>query len=124
MGRRDYQRLKLEKAFDKAEREAALRAQGGRCKYCLTPLTLKSVTVDHVIPRAKGGSNLSHNKVAACEPCNRAKGKMDVSKFLRLIHDPKPGDPLKFRMIWFEWRLNVALIQMEKRVMERIRGKR
>lgn len=124
MGRREYQRQRLERAFERAEREAALKAQGGRCKYCLKPMTLKEATRDHVVPRAKGGSNQKSNTVAACEPCNRAKGDQELSKFLRLIHDPKPGEPMKYRLIWFEWKLNLALIELERRIMIRVRGKR
>jgi 5-methylcytosine-specific restriction endonuclease McrA len=124
MRRRDYQRLRLERAFERADREAALRAQGGRCKYCLVPLSLKDATRDHVIPRAKGGSNHKENTVAACDDCNNAKGDMDVKRFLRLIHDPKPGEPMKYRLIWFEWKLNLALIELERRIMVRLRGKK
>jgi len=31
-------------------------------------------TVDHVIPRAKGGTDTRDNRVAACFACNQAKG--------------------------------------------------
>lgn len=115
-----FQQQKLDAAFDRADREAALKAQGGRCKYCLIPLTLKTATRDHVVPRSKGGSNLRHNTVAACESCNKAKGNKDAKLFLRLIHEPRPGEPIHYRLIWFEWKLNLALIRMEENIRKRM----
>lgn len=48
----------------------------GVCFYCGTFLTKGHPlrTVDHVIPRAKGGANRMWNLVVACKPCNRDKG--------------------------------------------------
>lgn len=40
------------------------------CVYCGRPAR----EVDHVVPVAKGGTNTTHNLVAACRACNRRKG--------------------------------------------------
>lgn len=40
------------------------------CVYCGRP----AGEVDHVIPVARGGTNTTHNLVAACRACNRRKG--------------------------------------------------
>ena len=40
------------------------------CAYCGN----KSSTVDHVVPRARGGSNNRKNLVGCCFPCNNLKG--------------------------------------------------
>lgn len=34
----------------------------------------RATTVDHIIPRARGGDNNPANLVAACKPCNGKKG--------------------------------------------------
>lgn len=44
-----------------------------KCFYCCVSLTMESVTMDHVMPLAKGGSNSRSNLVAACAPCNSFK---------------------------------------------------
>lgn len=46
-----------------------LRRDKHRCRYCGKTAT----TVDHVLPRSRGGSNHPGNVVACCEPCNRYK---------------------------------------------------
>ncbi|EXG80686.1 HNH endonuclease [Cryptosporangium arvum] len=40
------------------------------CAYCGRPAS----TVDHVLPRSRGGANSWANTVAACGPCNHRKG--------------------------------------------------
>ena len=44
---------------------------GWACQYCGAR---QNLTVDHVIPRSKGGSSDWTNIVASCAPCNRRKG--------------------------------------------------
>lgn len=44
------------------------------CWWCNTKLTLKTATVDHLIPLSRGGSNGTDNLVLACAPCNKARG--------------------------------------------------
>jgi 5-methylcytosine-specific restriction endonuclease McrA len=43
---------------------------GRRCGYCGGGAT----TIDHVLPRSRGGGNSWLNTVAACVPCNQRKG--------------------------------------------------
>lgn len=50
-------------------RRALLARDGHRCAYCAG----KADTIDHVIPRARGGANVWENVVAACKPCNNRK---------------------------------------------------
>ena len=61
---------------------------GGRCAYCDVELHrcagygsrkfgLPKGTVDHFIPRSKGGGNTRSNRVLACAGCNELKGDID-----------------------------------------------
>lgn len=45
----------------------------GMCVYCEKPLSLSSVTCDHVVPKTKGGSHAWENTAAACKECNAKK---------------------------------------------------
>jgi hypothetical protein len=53
-----------------------------KCYYCLASVQeLRSkgvyMTVDHVLPKSKGGSNEETNLVTACERCNNMKSDSD-----------------------------------------------
>lgn len=50
-------------------RPGVLARDGHRCGYCAGSAT----TVDHILPRSRGGGNTWTNTVAACGPCNQRK---------------------------------------------------
>ena len=53
-------------------RKNILKRDGYKCAYCGRgdlPLT-----IDHIIPKARGGEDSWENLVAACLPCNNSKG--------------------------------------------------
>ncbi len=51
------------------------------CVYCGAKHV--PLTIDHVVPRAKGGTNRVSNLVIACCDCNQKKGAMPVEEFLK-----------------------------------------
>ena len=55
----------------KITRRAVFARDDWTCQYCGSRTQL---TVDHVVPRSKGGGSTWDNIVAACAPCNRRKG--------------------------------------------------
>lgn len=63
-------------------------AQDGKCFYCGQVMYIP--TLDHRIPRTKGGHNGRNNIVAACDTCNREKGNMDEADFVALIKSRTP----------------------------------
>lgn len=56
-------------------REAVYDRDGNRCVKCGTT---KKLTLDHIVPRSKGGSNKPDNLQTMCRPCNNAKGDFYV----------------------------------------------
>lgn len=52
-------------------RREVLRRDKHACQYCGST---KQLTLDHVIPRSKGGKHTWDNVVTACERCNSRKG--------------------------------------------------
>lgn len=50
-------------------RRGVLRRDANRCGYCGKPAS----TIDHVLPRSRGGSNTWENLVACCLRCNNLK---------------------------------------------------
>ncbi|MBD2214310.1 HNH endonuclease [Calothrix sp. FACHB-156] len=51
-------------------RREVLKRDGHTCQYCGST---KRLTLDHVIPRSKGGQHTWNNVVTACERCNSTK---------------------------------------------------
>ena len=45
-----------------------------RCQYCGDKKTAAELTLDHILPRSRGGDNSPVNVVAACLACNNRKG--------------------------------------------------
>lgn len=66
-------------------REYLLEKWGRKCAYCdkeNVPLT-----IDHIHPKSRGGSDRVSNLTLACLPCNQKKGNRDVAEFL--ARDPQ-----------------------------------
>lgn len=59
--------------FDIIKRQNILNKSGGICAHCGVELTLKTFTVDHYIPRSKGGSSTMDNLIPLCSKCNSDK---------------------------------------------------
>ena len=57
----------------KITRKAVLARDAWTCQYCGRQAHA-GLTVDHVIPRSRGGQSVWENIVASCAPCNRKKG--------------------------------------------------
>jgi len=61
------------------------------CQYCSCRLDGSSATVDHVIPRCRGGRHTWNNVVTCCLKCNRKKGNKTPSESnMPLNKTPKP----------------------------------
>ncbi len=59
------------------------------CQYCGTQPGRADLTVDHILPRSRGGLNNWENVVAACGPCNRRKGNRTPDEAgMRLLSAP------------------------------------
>ncbi|GAB5030554.1 hnh endonuclease [Nannochloropsis oceanica] len=50
------------------------------CAYCTQRLKATDLTLDHVLPRSKGGKGSWDNLVTCCRQCNRRKGKRTVKE--------------------------------------------
>jgi 5-methylcytosine-specific restriction endonuclease McrA len=44
------------------------------CQYCGAQPGRADLTIDHIVPRSRGGATTWENVAAACGPCNRRKG--------------------------------------------------
>src|SRR5215472_16572295 len=60
------------------------------CQYCGVVMASGELTLDHVVPRSRGGSSTWENLVACCHPCNRRKGnQLPVEASMKLTREPR-----------------------------------
>jgi len=79
----------------KISRRALFARDGWRCVYCGT--SSGRMTLDHVIPRSKGGQSIWENVVTSCAPCNLRKGdKLPEEAEMLLSAPPRPPAPVLF----------------------------
>jgi len=74
-----------------------------KCAYCGSK---KELTIDHVVPRAKGGTDFTKNVVCCCHKCNQDKAHspweewylsqdfFNVEKYNKIIDWMKPDPPV------------------------------
>lgn len=81
-------------------RRAVFARDRFRCQYCGADSRL---TVDHVIPRSKGGAHTWDNVVTSCAPCNLKKGdKTPSGAHMQLSRAPRPPAPASFIFMYVD----------------------
>ena len=71
-------------------RKNILTRDDHQCQYCGNHFRESDLTIDHVIPRSKGGKNEWDNVAAACRSCNQRKSNYLLENSpVSLIRKPK-----------------------------------
>lgn len=84
----EYVKIPLKKIMEqKPSRSLIYKRDNHTCQYCGST---KKLTIDHVIPRSRGGKDTWENMVIACSSCNTKKGDqlLEHTK-MKLIKTPK-----------------------------------
>jgi 5-methylcytosine-specific restriction endonuclease McrA len=90
-----YVRIPRDVHRRKITRKAVLARDSYTCQYCGREAA--GLTVDHVIPRSRGGQSVWENIVASCAPCNRRKGnRLPREISMHPARHPKPPGPTVF----------------------------
>ena len=85
-----YVRIVRHMGFVRCTRKNILLRDRYQCQYCGVRCKPTAITIDHVVPRARGGTTHWENVVAACHPCNRKKGSRALNQSgLSLIRHPR-----------------------------------
>jgi len=93
-----------------------LERQSGKCAYCLIPFENgeqgREPTLDHYVPKSRGGLNTERNTVAACRQCNRNKGSALPTTYSQwflddaILHQPEEESDIisnEKRRVIFAW---------------------
>ncbi len=88
-----------------------------RCQYCARRFAVQRLSLDHVMPRSKGGPDTWENVVCACLTCNVRKGGRTPSEAgMRLLSEPvRPKrSPLISRQLtqqkYSAWRAFISVV--------------
>ena len=91
-----YVRIPRDVHRRKITRKAVLARDAWTCQYCGRQ-SHAGLTVDHVIPRSRGGQSIWENIVASCAPCNRKKGdRLPREAAMHPRTHPRPPGPTVF----------------------------
>ncbi len=79
-----------------------------KCQYCGNSFESKDLTMDHVIPKSKGGKKTFTNIVMSCRKCNEAKAdkymepikKPRIPTYYELVHNRKKYPILLSDPVW------------------------
>ena len=91
----DAEHVRREREKARALRETAWwrrRIQRGICAYCGAGFPARDLTMDHVVPIARGGRSVKGNVVASCKPCNTAKKLLTPAERLLLARESLDGE--------------------------------
>ena len=60
------------------------------CQYCGVLLPSSELTLDHIVPRSRGGQSTWENLVACCHACNHKKGNQLLHECsMKLLREPR-----------------------------------
>ena len=89
-------------------RQAVFHRDGFACQYC--GASAKSLTLDHIMPRSRGGRHVWENVVSACTSCNHRKaGSTPQEARMKLLNEPTAPKPNPYHIFHYnkiqdEWR--------------------
>ena len=100
----DYQQGNL---YNKNLRDFIFNKTKGRCSYCGE----KAEEIDHIVPRANGGTDSTLNLTPACRSCNEKKSNLSLKEFGKLMNkDYSKLEPKKLPK-------NAAIVQSARNYM-------
>lgn len=92
----DERHIKRERAKARELRQTAHYRElfrRGICHYCGKKFPESELTLDHIVPVARGGRSTRGNLVVACRPCNQAKKYLTPAEMLLRQLEAEPAPP-------------------------------
>ena len=107
---RNHISRKLRLKVPMTRRNIAIR-DNSSCQYCGKVLETAEYTIDHVLPRARGGRSVWANLALACVRCNKRKSDRTPQEaglmFRQKLIEPSQFDPR------FNFRLHIKVLRPE-----------
>ena len=61
--------------------------QEGKCTGCNYSIPFRNITIDHIVPISKGGTDQKENLQLLCNACNSTKGARSQSEFIAILKE-------------------------------------
>ena len=74
--------------LEEIDYESIIKRDGGVCYLCGRAPEMGKLTIDHVVPLARGGAHTRNNLRVACRSCNCRKGKKLLEEFICFLEPP------------------------------------
>ena len=71
----------MSEKFSNTKKTGVYNKADGHCIYCGNALEIQELTIDHAIPRIRGGSRQIENLYPSCKKCNSTKHDLTISEF-------------------------------------------
>ncbi len=72
-------------------RKNILMRDRNTCQFCAQVMPAAELTLDHIVPRSRGGESSWENLVTCCHRCNNRKGdRLPDEAGMRLLRQPRP----------------------------------
>lgn len=68
-------------SFSRKKKLTVYEKYSGKCAYCGDNLSIENMHIDHIYPKALGGSNGINNLNASCIYCNTTKGNKTLEEY-------------------------------------------
>ena len=95
-------------------RQCIFESWNWKCAYCDKSLNKDSATIDHILPKIKGGHNVKSNMLCSCSKCNRSKG----SHLLEEWYNPNFKFYQEERLVkikhWMEQESSIKILSSDK----------
>ena len=83
----EYVRIPYRKC--KLNKKNLFNRDNGMCQYCAKKLSKSTLTIDHVLPKSRGGKNTWENMVSCCRSCNvKKKNRTPNEANMKLLSVP------------------------------------
>lgn len=71
--------------ISKEKREQVYRKYNGHCAYCGRPIKKDEMQIDHLVPKARKGTNDITNLMPSCPSCNSLKADKSLRSFRKVF---------------------------------------
>lgn len=73
--------------FNDFQKKSVYAKCNGKCAICGKPVKFKKMTIDHITPLSRGGTNDIKNLQLACKRCNSMKSNMTMDDMMGQISE-------------------------------------